>query len=245
MRCSVRSSESPRSARACAASTTSMRATARGSTRSTWSTTAAGRSHTASRSSPIATPWATSPGSPRSPATSARVATSPGRWSARRRTMTSPVSRTVSCSKLSCAEATSARACCSSWTSIASRSSTTASVTRSATTSCAAVAERLTAAVRPDDVVARFGGDEFVVLCRDVVDDSVVDQLVRRIGDAVGTPCTVQHQQVHVGASIGIARSQPGGPVDGLAFDPRRGHGDVQRQERRSGPRPALRRGDA
>ena len=81
-----------------------------------------------------------------------------------------------------------------------------------------AVAERLTAAVRPDDVVARFGGDEFVVLCRDVVDDSVVDQLVRRIGDAVGTPCTVQHQQVHVGASIGIARSQPGGPVDGLAL---------------------------
>ena len=49
------------------------------------------------------------------------------------------------------------------------------------------VARRLSAAVRDVDTVARFGGDEFVVVCQQVSEDGAV-ALAERIGEALHRP---------------------------------------------------------
>jgi diguanylate cyclase (GGDEF)-like protein len=66
-----------------------------------------------------------------------------------------------------------------------------------------AVAQRLASVVRRGDLVARMGGDEFVVLCHDV-DEHEAEALGRRIADAVRQPLTLDGRSVSVGASVGI-----------------------------------------
>jgi diguanylate cyclase (GGDEF)-like protein/PAS domain S-box-containing protein len=71
------------------------------------------------------------------------------------------------------------------------------------------VAARITHAVRADDTVARFGGDEFVVVCGDgsVASASFTAQ---RVLAALREPVAVGDQRLHVSASIGIAMAPPG-----------------------------------
>ena len=51
-----------------------------------------------------------------------------------------------------------------------------------------AVAERLKNRVRPEDVLARFRGDEFAVLLESVEDPSEAIRVARRISEALGEP---------------------------------------------------------
>jgi len=70
------------------------------------------------------------------------------------------------------------------------------------------VAKRLTGAVREADLVARHGGDEFVVLLRDlqsVEASSRAEQTVQRIKTAVASPIDTGSVSVSVAASVGIA----------------------------------------
>ncbi|GMU78256.1 MAG: GGDEF domain-containing protein [Acidimicrobiia bacterium] len=69
------------------------------------------------------------------------------------------------------------------------------------------VADRLRKAVRPDDTVARFGGDEFTVLCHDVPDEGVAIEIADRISAAVSKPVHLAEGEVYVTVSVGIALS--------------------------------------
>jgi diguanylate cyclase (GGDEF)-like protein len=67
-----------------------------------------------------------------------------------------------------------------------------------------ATAQRLRACCRGDDMVARVGGDEFVVVAQNL-SPSVVDQLAQRFLTAMRQPVSVGGIEVDVSASIGTA----------------------------------------
>jgi len=70
------------------------------------------------------------------------------------------------------------------------------------------VAARLRESVRPEDTVARFGGDEFLVLS-EVDDPAEAEAIVARIHSAVSAPMRIGSLTLQVGVSIGAAIAGP------------------------------------
>ena len=70
------------------------------------------------------------------------------------------------------------------------------------------VAARLGTAIRPSDTLARFGGDEFVVVCEDA-DVDEAQYVADRLAAALKDPIKVGGNLQYVSASIGIAVSPP------------------------------------
>jgi diguanylate cyclase (GGDEF)-like protein len=73
-----------------------------------------------------------------------------------------------------------------------------------------AVADRLTRLLRPGDSLARLSGDEFVVLCEDLGDESAIDPIAVRLDAELGRPFTLSGIEVTVSASIGVALTSQG-----------------------------------
>ncbi|KPQ30940.1 MULTISPECIES: putative bifunctional diguanylate cyclase/phosphodiesterase [unclassified Halomonas] len=76
------------------------------------------------------------------------------------------------------------------------------------------VAKRLEEELRPWDTVARFGGDEFVVLLPDLAAPNDVIQVVERILKRLATPYWQRGSELRITASIGVAIN------DGSISDP-------------------------
>ena len=58
---------------------------------------------------------------------------------------------------------------------------------------------------RPSETVARFGGDEFVVLCEDIAGEQDAIHIAERIAGALGEPVVIGDHELSVTASIGVA----------------------------------------
>jgi diguanylate cyclase (GGDEF)-like protein len=78
------------------------------------------------------------------------------------------------------------------------------------------VADRLRAMLRPEDFVARFGGDEFVVFQQNIKSHEEAAGLARRIVDRLSERYKIDNHLVEIGASVGIAMTSPGVSADTL-----------------------------
>lgn len=74
------------------------------------------------------------------------------------------------------------------------------------------VAQRLAAVARRDDTVGRLAGDEFVVVCEEVPDDTQVAAIARRIVDAVALPVEggAGLADLRLTGSVGVALTRDG-----------------------------------
>jgi diguanylate cyclase (GGDEF)-like protein/PAS domain S-box-containing protein len=68
-----------------------------------------------------------------------------------------------------------------------------------------AAATRLATAVRGVDAVARFGGDEFVILIEDVTEITHVTDVAARVVEALWQPIAFDQDELSVGVSVGVA----------------------------------------
>jgi diguanylate cyclase (GGDEF)-like protein len=81
------------------------------------------------------------------------------------------------------------------------------------------VADRLRESIRPGDVVARFGGDEFTVLLKNVRSADDAKQVADRITREMRVPMQIASHELRVSASIGIALSDASSSADELLRD--------------------------
>jgi diguanylate cyclase (GGDEF)-like protein len=84
------------------------------------------------------------------------------------------------------------------------------------------VARRLMECLRPNDFLARFGGDEFVILCAPAGAETS-SALADRVSQAFALPFAINGQNIRVTASVGIAVA----PDNGVTADELMRHADI------------------
>jgi diguanylate cyclase (GGDEF)-like protein/PAS domain S-box-containing protein len=67
------------------------------------------------------------------------------------------------------------------------------------------VARRLSRNIRSEDILARYGGDEFVIIISPLVDDSAIKPIREKIERSLSQPFEISGNVIKVGISIGIS----------------------------------------
>ena len=70
-----------------------------------------------------------------------------------------------------------------------------------------AASERLSAALRPDDLLARVGGDEFVIMIDDAPSEPAAQRVAAVIHAAMRDPVTIGGREVYTTVSVGLRMS--------------------------------------
>ena len=68
-----------------------------------------------------------------------------------------------------------------------------------------AIGERLSGCIRAEDMVARQGGDEFLILLPELGTSQTAVDIADRVIEVLAAPFVLDQQEVHVSASVGIA----------------------------------------
>lgn len=98
------------------------------------------------------------------------------------------------------------------------------------------VASRIGHAVRDEDVLCRFGGDEFVIICPSLQSPDA-QLLAARIRELMTEPFQLDARELRTGISVGIATSDSDSTLDALLHD-----ADVAMYEDKRRPRPKRNR---
>lgn len=80
------------------------------------------------------------------------------------------------------------------------------------------VARQLTGVLRSGDTLARFGGDEFALICEDVTEEEV-SAIGERISACLREPLRFGNREVIVTASIGVTLNNPGDNAENMLRD--------------------------
>lgn len=80
-----------------------------------------------------------------------------------------------------------------------------------------AVADRMRDSVRTADVVARFGGDEFVVICHGLLEPDSVTKVAETVLEAFAKPFPIDDGELSILPSIGVSVWDPRGDVEATA----------------------------
>ncbi|WP_454868491.1 bifunctional diguanylate cyclase/phosphodiesterase [Pseudomonas farris] len=95
------------------------------------------------------------------------------------------------------------------------------------------VSSRLAECVRDGDLVARIGGDEFVLILTDMSIQEQVEALCRRLIESIERPIAIDEQEVFVSTSIGIAMA----PTDAFEAAELLRYADIALYEAKAGGR--------
>jgi diguanylate cyclase (GGDEF)-like protein len=79
-----------------------------------------------------------------------------------------------------------------------------------------AIGARITNIMRPADTLARLSGDEFIVVCHELDEESQVEGIAQRLDDAIALPFDLEGVTEALTASIGIAFADDGDNAEDL-----------------------------